>query len=106
MKPPLPLPSDDPRWVAVFDHGTVVVTGDTYRVYPLTRNDDTLSVLFESAVERGWPDLPGWSIDTRPGLDPEWMYLRLAALGAVDVTGPCPPCDRQSTESGDGVIVG
>lgn len=42
------------------------------------------------AVENGWPQLAGWSINTDPGWDDKYTKMRFYALGASSVKSTRP----------------
>ena len=100
-----PQQSED-RWVATFPSGAIItVIGDS--IWLDDPDDDSrLRARFEATFIGGWPDLPGWDIDTSPGVDPEWNYLRLHALGATTVTGPFPQQYVLDKPNVPGTIVG
>lgn len=80
-------------WVATFASG-VEVTCDEGG-WSMTIDDPEVSAALEMGTDVSWPSIAGWPMPTTPGFDPDWMYLRLFAIGAIDVQGPCPPCDAE-----------
>lgn len=96
-----------PRWVAEFPGATVTVDADSWLV-SADGDDPREAIDLERRIERaaaeGWPNLAGHDIDTTPGWDHDWTFLRLAALGARTVEGPNPQPDEP--EPDDGTIVG
>lgn len=76
-------------WTATWPDGTEVTITDT-EWSTAGPDADGLDAQIVDALDNGWPQLPGWSIDRSPGFDDEWNYLRLIALGAVHVDGPFP----------------
>ncbi|MFZ4431594.1 MAG: hypothetical protein ACOYOQ_00205 [Microthrixaceae bacterium] len=83
------------RWTARFNDGSTVVVEDDSVVVLGDVAEEYVRPHIEFCLENGWPSLPGWDIDTSPGVDPRWMYLRLLAAGASEVEGPCPVCDEE-----------
>ena len=88
-------------WTARFVDGTVLRVDHTGAATII--EGDTGAALahidaIRGGIERGWPDLPGWGINTDPGVNTDWMALRLAAIGAVEVTGPDPVGDIHRAE--------
>lgn len=105
--PKYPPDPSEPRWLATFGDGsTIEVWGGTVFLNEADPDNGLRERMEEVWTEKGWPDLPGWDIDTSPGFDPEWNYLRLLALGAVTVTGPFPQQHVLDAEVPDGTIVG
>lgn len=86
--------------IRITDKGNMSVTGGE----PGERN--AVGRLLYRCFTDGWPCPPGFSIDQTPGFDPAWMYARLVAIGATDVTGPNPAADLKSPPDDPDVIVG
>ena len=105
FQPSLP----DRKWIARFDGSAYVFVGeDDWSV--LARTVEEMLELERKvlrAVEHGWPSLAGWDIDTSPGWDDEWNYLRLYALGAKKVVGPNPGADEfDDLKDEPGIVIG
>ena len=95
------------EWRATFPGGTLVLADESgWSVVGPAAEEAVVSARMATAVAEGWPTLEGWAFDRSPGFDPEWMYLRLLALGAVEVEGPCPPCGVEIEVDDDDVVVG
>ena len=93
-------------WRAEFpDEVTVEVDDDgSWTVHGSGDAADEVRDSIVFAYVDGWPEAPGgFSIDRSPGFDPEWMYPRLLAVGALSVEGPCPPCDEDDRLDGEWV---
>lgn len=95
------------EWTALFPQGTKVhLDGTSWAVVGGGAEAARVTREIERGVEMGWPNLEGWTLDRSPGFDPEWMYLRLLAIGAVEVEGPCPPCEVEIDVDDDDLVVG
>lgn len=96
------------QWRATFPGDVVVeVTAEGWSVdgpsEPAQGVTDALAGYFES----GWPGIAGQVLDRSPGFDPRWMFLRLVAAGAVEIDGPCEPCDEEAAiEYPEDAVVG
>lgn len=82
----------DGTWVARFASGAVVAC-DAHGWSICPYDPEVTAALENGATYGHWPSIAGWPMPATPGFDPDWMYLRLIAIGAIDVQGPCPPCD-------------
>jgi hypothetical protein len=106
MEPEQQPPQSENRWVATFPSGAIItVEGDSVHLDD-PDDDSPLRSRLEATFFDGWPDLAGWDIDTSPGFDPEWNWLRLHALGATNVTGPFPQQHVLDKPDVPGTIVG
>jgi len=93
-------------WEAKFgDDAVVHVTETDWHVTGAKASE--IEGIVAHAAKHGWPNLPGWSIDTSPGWDPEWVFLRLCAIGATEVVGPFPQeAERDALVDDDDIVVG
>jgi hypothetical protein len=102
---PQPQQSEN-KWVATFKGGAILTVEGDYVWLDDPDEDSPLRFRLEETWVKGWPELAGWTIDTSPGFDPEWNYLRLVALGATSVVGPFPQQHMLDEPIPEGTIVG
>ncbi len=94
-------------WTATFDGGvTVVVWSDEWAV--VSGDPESAEMVrqrIQDCVDTGWPELAGLAVDTSPGWDHDWTYLRLKALGA-EVVGSWPQEAEVDMEYPPDTIIG
>jgi len=102
--------SSTAQFVALFDNNVEFKSTPSGWKVVSPLKDETERAIIEqkivSCIKNGWPPLPGWLVNTSPGWDDEWMYLRLYALGAKKVIGPFPQKEKSKISKDKRIIVG
>jgi len=102
--------STPPEFTATFRYEVVLFINavEWIVVAPTGIDDDREAVetTVADCLKNGWIAVPGWEVNLSPGYDPEWQYLRLIGIGAVEVTGPFPQVSETLAPADPRTIVG